>query len=252
MSEPEKNLPIDRQPEVKTETDNPIAPAASPHAALQTLRQGSKYISLLLLSTIASCSFGYLAAKEQLPSALESPATANSQVANSSGILAGVNTNFITQVVDKVGPAVVRINASKTIVNSQASEDGSEDPFFRRFFGNRMPQRGQPEEREVRKGTGSGFIINNKGQILTNAHVVAGASKVTVTLKDGRTIEGKVKGLDRVTDVAVIEIAEKNLPSISIGNSDLIKPGEWAIAIGNPLGLDNTVTAGMLADKLSA
>ena len=247
MPEPEKNLPVDSQPETKPQTDKTIAPTVSQHTALKTLRQGSKYISLLLLSTIASCSFGYLAAKEQLPSSLESPATANSPVANSGSILASGNTNFITQVVDKVGPAVVRINASKTIVNPQAAEDGSEDPFFRRFFGNRMPQRGQPEEREVRKGTGSGFIINNNGQILTNAHVVAGATKVTVTLKDGRTIEGKVKGLDRVTDVAIVEIAEKNLPSISIGNSDLIKPGEWAIAIGNPLGLDNTVTAGIVS-----
>jgi Do/DeqQ family serine protease len=245
MSEPQKNLPTDCQPEITAQTDNSIE-STNPHNALKTLRKGSKYISLLLLSTIASCSFGYLAAKEQLPSTLESPAVANSQVADSSGILAGINTNFITQVVDKVGPAVVRINASKTVVTRQSSED-DEDPFFRRFFGNRSTQKSQPEEREVKKGTGSGFIINNNGQIMTNAHVVAGATKVTVTLKDGRTIEGKVKGIDRVTDVAVIEVAQKNLPSIQIGNSDRIKPGEWAIAIGNPLGLDNTVTAGIIS-----
>ena len=110
-----------------------------------------------------------------------------------------------------------------------------------------MPQRGRSADREVKQGTGSGFIINNNGQIITNAHVVAGATKVTVTLKDGRTIPGKVKGLDRVTDVAVIEVNLKNLPSIQIGNSDRIKPGEWAIAIGNPLGLDNTVTAGIIS-----
>jgi Do/DeqQ family serine protease len=211
------------------------------------LRQGSKYISLLFLSTIASCSFGYLAAKEQLPSSLESPATAQTQVAGSGSILAGTNTNFITQVVDKVGPAVVRINASTTIAASQGSEDEFEDPFFRRFFGDRLPQRSRAPEREVKQGTGSGFIINNNGYIVTNAHVVAGATKVTVTLKDGRTIAGKVKGIDRVTDVAVIEVAEKNLPSIQMGNSERIKPGEWAIAIGNPLGLDNTVTAGIIS-----
>jgi Do/DeqQ family serine protease len=254
MSEPQEHLPtvntdtpaVDPLRETNAQTDHQIAAAKLDHAS-QTLRRGSKYISLLLLSTIASCSFGYLAAKEQLPSTLESPAAANPQVADSSSILTGMNTNFITQVVDKVGPAVVRINASKTIVARQGSADEAEDPFFRRFFGNRMPQREPSPEREVKQGTGSGFIINNNGQILTNAHVVAGASKVTVTLKDGRTIEGKVKGLDRVTDVAVIEIAEKNLPSIAIGNSDRIKPGEWAIAIGNPLGLDNTVTAGIVS-----
>jgi S1-C subfamily serine protease len=82
---------------------------------------------------------------------------------------------------------------------------------------------------------------------MTNAHVVSGATKVTVTLKDGRTVAGKVRGIDRVTDVAVIEIAEKNLPTIQLGDSEKIKPGEWAIAIGNPLGLDNTVTAGIIS-----
>ncbi|WP_373547925.1 HhoA/HhoB/HtrA family serine endopeptidase [Chamaesiphon sp.] len=236
MPEPQNNAPIDDRSEV--------TPPAKPRTPLKTLRQGSKYISLLLLSTIASCSFGYLAAKEQLPTIIESPATASPQLANSSSILAGANTNFITQVVDRVGPAVVRINAS-TVARRSAADD-TEDPFYRRFFGNRVPQTGQ-QPREIRQGTGSGFIINNNGQILTNAHVVAGATKVTVTLKDGRTVDGKVKGLDRVTDVAVIEIAEKNLPSIQLGNSEQIKPGEWAIAIGNPLGLDNSVTAGIIS-----
>jgi S1-C subfamily serine protease len=210
-------------------------------------RQGGKYVSLLLLSGIASCSFGYLAGKEQLPNAIESPAIANQQVANSSSILSSVDNNFITQVVDKVGPSVVRINASTTVA-ARSSADEFDDPFFRRFFGNRTQQgQGRSTEREVRQGTGSGFIIDNNGRIITNAHVVSGANKVTVTLRDGRTIPGKVRGLDRVTDVAVIEVEQKNLPSVPLGNSEKIKPGEWAIAIGNPLGLDNTVTAGIIS-----
>jgi len=237
MPEPQKNAPLDDRSEV-------TAPG-KPRTALKTLRQGSKYISLLLLSAIASCSFGYLAAKEQLPTTIESPAAASPKLADSRSILADANTNFITQVVDRVGSAVVRINASTTTASRPAADD-SEDPFFRRFFGNRVPQTGQ-QPREIRQGIGSGFILNNNGQILTNAHVVAGATKVTVTLKDGRTVDGKVKGIDRVTDVAVVEIAEKNLPSIQLGNSEQIKPGEWAIAIGNPLGLDNTVTAGIVS-----
>ena len=258
MSEPQKNFPLGSpdssleqqdlpaaksfQPEV---SENSIAPVSPSDTTLKTLRQGSKYISLLFLSTIASCSVGYLAAKEQLPANIESPASA--QIANSGSVLAGSNTNFITQVVDKVGPAVVRINASTTVATREGGEDNFEDPFFKRFFGDRMPQRGRSTDQEVKQGTGSGFIINNNGQIITNAHVVAGATKVTVTLKDGRTIPGKVKGIDPVTDVAVIEVDQKNLPSIQIGNSDRIKPGEWAIAIGNPLGLDNTVTAGIVS-----
>lgn len=256
MSQPQNNLPSDAQdpqPDVEVQTNPPIAPSGS-RIASNTIHQGSKYLSLLLLSTIASCSFGYLAAKQPVPSeavespAVESPATANPQVVAGSGsILTGANSNFITQVVDKVGPAVVRINASKTVTTRQAPSDEFEDPFFRRFFGERTPQQSQPEEREVQRGTGSGFIINRNGQIMTNAHVVFGATKVTVTLKDGRTVDGKVKGIDRVTDVAVIQIAEKNLPSIQLGNSDAIKAGEWAIAIGNPLGLDNTVTVGIIS-----
>jgi S1-C subfamily serine protease len=258
MSEPQPNFPIGSpdpsleqqdapaaksfQPQV---TENLISSVSPSDTTLKTLRQGSKYISLLFLSTIASCSFGYLAAKEQLPASIESPATA--QIASSGSVLAGSNTNFITQVVDKVGPAVVRINASTTVAIRSDGEDDFEDPFFKRFFGDRLPPKGRSADREVKQGTGSGFIINNSGKIITNAHVVAGATKVTVTLKDGRTIAGKVKGIDRVTDVAVIEIDQKNLPSIQIGNSDRIKPGEWAIAIGNPLGLDNTVTAGIIS-----
>jgi S1-C subfamily serine protease len=244
MSEPQKNLPSEDRSPVPVATDNPTA-SPQPKTAANPLHWGSKYLSLLLLSTIASCSFGYLAAKEQIPSTIESPAIAQ-KVANSNSILATANTNFITEVVDKVGPAVVRINASTTVATRSASTDET-DPLFRRFFGNRSTQPNTSGEREVRQGTGSGFIINNNGQILTNAHVVSGATKVTVTLKDGRTIAGKVKGLDRVTDVAIVEVAEKNLPSIQIGDSDKIKPGEWAIAIGNPLGLDNTVTAGIIS-----
>jgi S1-C subfamily serine protease len=97
------------------------------------------------------------------------------------------------------------------------------------------------------RGTGSGFILNANGQILTNAHVVNNADRVSVTLKDGRTFEGKVLGQDPVTDVAVIQIPSNNLPTVSIGNSDRLQPGEWVIAIGNPLGLDNTVTAGIIS-----
>jgi S1-C subfamily serine protease len=248
MSEPQEHLPVEDRSEVTTPKNQPSQ--STRHIGLKVLHQGSKYLSLLLLSAIASCSFGYLAAKEQLPPpTLATPAVADPKLASSS-ILASTNPNFITQVVQKVGPAVVRINASTTVaVDSGADE--TDNPYLRRFFGNRTPQQGSGStERQIKQGTGSGFIISsngNTGQILTNAHVVSGATKVTVTLKDGRTIAGKVKGIDRVTDVAVIEIAEKNLPTIQIGDAEKIEPGQWAIAIGNPLGLDNTVTAGIIS-----
>lgn len=122
--------------------------------------------------------------------------------------------------------------------------------MFRRFFGD---ERSIPEER-VERGTGSGFILSQDGHLLTNAHVVAEADTVQVTLKDGRSFEGRVVGTDRVTDVAVIKIKATKLPTVKLGNSKNSVPGEWAIAIGNPLGLDNTVTIGIISamDRSSA
>lgn len=149
--------------------------------------------------------------------------------------------SFVSQVVQNVGPAVVRIDASRIV--TQQVPDVFNDPFFRRFFGGATPM---PQEREV-KGSGSGFIINEEGVILTNAHVIEGTDTVDVTLKDGRTLEGRVLGTDPVTDVAVVKIEGENLPTVRLGNSDTLQPGEWAIAIGNPLGLDNTVTVGIIS-----
>ncbi|MEH2046503.1 HhoA/HhoB/HtrA family serine endopeptidase [Nostoc sp.] len=150
--------------------------------------------------------------------------------------------NFVVKVVQQVGPAVVRIDSSRTIT-SRVPDEFNNDPFFRRFFGEGTPQ---PRQR-VERGSGSGFIINSSGQIVTNAHVVDGADRVTVILKDGRTFDGKVLGEDRVTDVATIKINANNLPTLSVGNSDALQPGEAVIAIGNPLGLNNTVTSGIIS-----
>ncbi len=152
------------------------------------------------------------------------------------------SSNFITDVVTDVGPAVVRIDASRTV--SQRIPNVFNDPTFRQFFGGRLPQ-GSQERTE--RGLGSGFIISNDGQIITNAHVVDGADTVTVTLKDGRILDGRVLGSDPVTDIAVIKVDERNLPTVELGDSDQLQPGEWSIAIGNPLGLDNTVTVGIVS-----
>jgi Do/DeqQ family serine protease len=149
-------------------------------------------------------------------------------------------TNFITAAVNKVGPAVVRIDSTQKVQSSLP--EGFDDPMFRQFFGGKMPS-----SQEVRRGVGSGFIIDGDGKILTNAHVVAGSDTVKVTLTDGRSFTGKVLGADTVTDVAVVKIDANNLPTVTLGNSDQLKPGEWAIAIGNPLGLDNTVTEGIIS-----
>ncbi|NUN64282.1 PDZ domain-containing protein [Pseudanabaena biceps] len=156
-----------------------------------------------------------------------------------------VPRNYVVDAVNRTGPAVVRINASRTVAtNPQIPEAFLEDPMFRQFFGDQLQR--MPKER-VERGTGSGFIINKEGDIITNAHVVSGADKVTVILKDGRQIEGKVIGSDELTDIAVVQVQSDNLPIVSLGSSQNLQPGDWAIAIGNPLGLDNTVTAGIIS-----
>ena len=137
--------------------------------------------------------------------------------------------NVIVKAVDRVGPAVVRIDVVKEISN----------PFGGIF--------GMGPSSQRQQGQGSGFITRTSGLIFTNEHVVRGADQVAVTLPDGRNFKGKVLGTDPLTDVAVVKVVADKLPVAALGNSDQLKPGEWAIAIGNPFGLNNTVTAGIIS-----
>ena len=154
------------------------------------------------------------------------------------------STSFVTAAVNRVGSAVVRIDTERTI--TRRVDPFMEDPFFRRFFGDGFSQQ-MPPEQQLR-GLGSGFILDKSGLVLTNAHVVDKADKVTVRLKDGRTFEGKVQGIDEVTDLAVVKInAGNDLPVAPLGSSTNVQVGDWAIAVGNPLGFDNTVTLGIVS-----
>ncbi len=206
----------------------------------------STIILLLPLLGAGAAIFGDRLIEGRTPPAIAqaSPTAPVSQIAQanrSSALLAGGDSNFVVNAVDKTGPAVVRINSSRTVRSRMPA--AFNDPIFRQFFGSDMPM---PRDR-VEQGTGSGFIIKSDGLILTNAHVVSGADSVSVLLKDGRELKGRVVGVDPVTDVAVVKVEANNLPTVSIGNSDSLRPGEWAIAIGNPLGLDNTVTMGIIS-----
>ncbi|MFK0733377.1 MAG: HhoA/HhoB/HtrA family serine endopeptidase [Gloeotrichia echinulata HAB0833] len=213
--------------------------AKNHHPALWSTAAAS--LSLVLLGSGITLAGGYLAGHHQQLSQNASNLAVTPAIA-APPLPAATDPNFITEVVQRVGPAVVRINSSRT-VRSQIPEEFN-DPFFRRFFGSQLPT--QPERR-VQRGTGSGFIISTDGRILTNAHVLNGADTVTVILKDGRSFKGKVVGRDELTDVAVVKIEANNLPTVTVGNSDQLQPGQWAIAIGNPLGLDNTVTTGIIS-----
>ena len=155
------------------------------------------------------------------------------------------STSFVSAAIAKTGLAVVRVDTERTV--SRRVEPFFNDPFFQEFFGDRFG--GQiPQERQVR-GQGSGFITDKSGIVLTNAHVVSGADRVTVTLKDGREFVGVVAGTDKVTDLAVIKIDSEgaDLPVAPLGNSSQVEVGDWAIAVGNPVGLNNTVTLGIIS-----
>ncbi|MBW4691378.1 MAG: trypsin-like peptidase domain-containing protein [Lyngbya sp. HA4199-MV5] len=218
-----------------------------------SLKQLATYVSLLAIGSGTGIVGSYYFLPHErvksnsadMPSVLKpvpsKPTSQTAVLAPNSLIREPNGANFIATAVERIGPAVVRIDAARKVVNSLP--EALQNPLFRRFFGNEMPV---PKER-VERGTGSGFILSGDGRLMTNAHVVAGADMVEVTLKDGRTFEGRVIGSDSVTDVAAVKISATGLPTVRIGRSDNLTPGEWAIAIGNPLGLDNTVTAGIIS-----
>ena len=150
-----------------------------------------------------------------------------------------------TELVARYGPAVVNVTVvERSRGGLSADDDSPDDPLhdFLRRFG--VPPRGPlPPAR----GEGSGFIVTGDGYILTNAHVVAEASEVTVRLTDRREFTAKVVGVDRRTDVAVIKIDGQSLPTVRIGDPAKLRPGEWVVAIGSPFGFENSVTAGIVS-----
>ncbi len=165
--------------------------------------------------------------------------------------------------VERASPAVVNIRTTEKVVvqQSQGGIPGMPDDqaeFFRRFFGvpipgipnspkQAQPNSGKPQEAD--RGVGSGFIIESNGLILTNAHVVEGATTIYVTLTDKREFKAKLLGLDKRTDVAVVKIEARDLPRLPLGDSSKVRVGEWVLAIGSPFGLENTVTAGIVSAK---
>jgi len=150
--------------------------------------------------------------------------------------------------VEQYGPAVVNISTTARVRTQMQQfqvpgEPG--DPFYEFFRRFQIPPQGD----SLRKGVGSGFIVSAEGYILTNAHVVDDATEVTVKLTDNREFQAKVIGVDRRTDVALVKIDAKNLPTVRIGDPSKARVGEWVAAIGSPFGLENTVTAGIISAK---
>jgi len=164
--------------------------------------------------------------------------------------------------VESAGPAVVNIRTTEKVRVQQhpqvpgMPELDENDPlyeFFRRFFPPRPntprgPRNG-PQQEEVPRGVGSGFIVSSDGYILTNHHVVEGADEIMVTLADKREFKARLIGSDRRTDVALVKIAGSGLPALKAGDPNKLRVGEWVLAIGSPFGLENTVTAGIVSAK---
>ena len=159
--------------------------------------------------------------------------------------------------VSRVRPAVVTITSTERVQPEQASSPfphgSNEDNTFHRYFGDRGPGRNKqegPGGGQAAKALGSGFLVDAQGHVVTNNHVVENATKVVVTLDDGRELEAVVVGRDPRTDVAVLKVdAGAPLPFLSLGNSDTARPGDWVVAMGNPFGLGGTVTAGIVSAR---
>ncbi len=149
----------------------------------------------------------------------------------------------LAPLVDSVKAAVVNVDVTSRV--ERGDDSGSDDPF-EQFFG-----RGRGARPQVRQGAGSGFVIDPRGYILTNNHVVEGAFNIRVKFDDGRTLEAEVLGTDPLTDIALIKLKSppNNLPYVKLGDSDAVRVGDWVVAIGNPFGLASSVSAGILSAK---
>jgi serine protease Do len=214
------------------------------------LNHKSTYIKSAFVGVLASSCFlgGYAISQRSV--APPTPLTAVAAATNTGG-RAPTSVNFAT-IAEEQGPAVVNISVSgmvKTSGPAAMPQMDPNDPFFEFFRRFQPPGSGGGGGEAPTRGTGSGFIVKADGVVLTNAHVVADADEVTVKLQDKREFKAKVIGLDKVSDVAVLKIDAKDLPTVKIGDPQAARVGDWVIAIGSPFGFENTVTAGIVSAK---
>lgn len=190
---------------------------------------------------------GYKLFEKETPSYIQSPLNNNVQFSNylnDSSFIVPAGLNFV-YAAELVTPRVVHIKSTMLATANNNQRRSPYDDMFRDFFGD---PRGQGQQRPA-QSAGSGVIISENGFIVTNNHVISDADKIEVTLHDNRTYKATLIGTDRNTDIAVIKIDEDDLPFVNFGNSDIVKVGEWVLAVGNPFDLMSTVTAGIVSAK---
>ena len=204
-------------------------------------RGASSRINILLSLALVVVSFASCSGQSRLMTI--KPADSAPPAASNSGVV-GVQTSY-ADLVTKVSPAVVTIRSTERARQAQQFPF-MDDPMFREFFGDRVPQQQTPQRVQ---GVGSGVIVNSDGYILTNHHVVDGALEIKVEMTDNRTFTAKLVGSDPPSDLAVLKVDAKDLPTLSLGDSDRVRVGDPVLAIGNPMGIGQTVTSGIVSAK---
>ena len=206
------------------------------------MKGGVRFAGLMLVAVLSFGLGTYAARRVGAQQLGTSPTQASS--APSANII-GSRASY-ADIVDRVGPAVVAVRSERRVRASQQMPF-MDDPSFRQFFGDRAPR--EQSQPQIERGVGSGVIVSSDGTILTNYHVVDGAQQIKVELSDKRTLDGKVVGTDKPSDLAVLKVNANNLPVLPLGDSDKVRVGDVVLAVGNPLGLEQTVTAGIISAK---
>ncbi|MGH7399765.1 MAG: Do family serine endopeptidase [Candidatus Rokuibacteriota bacterium] len=206
-------------------------------------------IAVVAILLVAAGGGGYLL-RDRLGRSIAAPTPSSPQAATGIALAEALQLGFV-DVAQHVRPAVVHLGTIQRAKSRRGPQlpQGNDDPFFRDFF-NQFFGSGGPDSRSEfrRPGLGSGVIIDKRGLVLTNFHVVKGADEILIRLSDKREYRGQILGTDPKTDLAVVRFQpDHELKVASMGNSDALRVGEWAIAIGNPFGLDQTVTVGVIS-----
>ena len=206
-------------------------------------------IAVVAILLVAAGGGGYLL-RDRLGRSVAAPVPSSPQAAAGLGIAEALQLGFV-DVAQHVRPAVVHLGTIQRAKSRRGPNlpQGNDDPFFRDFFNQFFGSEGPDSRSEFRRpGLGSGVIIDKRGLVLTNFHVVKGADEILIRLSDKREYRGQILGTDPKTDLALVKFQpDHELTVASMGNSDALRVGEWAIAIGNPFGLDQTVTVGVIS-----